>query len=679
MKRGASAAEREFEKLAAQVSGTGAKMMAPATKGIEQFAAESKAKFRDAKTSFDQLAAAAEADMKRIAKAEKDAAKEGAAATAKAGRERQQFGRRVGYWAVRNFSPVTPTLSMGKRLAGDVARGVGLNTDVSSYVSSFVERQKLATDITNSGYLEGAPGAAGMRQNSSAVQAEATAIAKRNGGSAKENLEGLQKFVGFTGDLETGRAVLDDMSKLAIATHASMDDVAGAAGKISKNLGDVPNKAEKINEVMLALAGMGKTGAAELPEFAAQLSKLAPLASRFGGERSANLKNMGVLLQLSAQGGAGSASQAATSAARFVDVFKKGPAIKAWGKSGITYDMTHDAKDNLRSPRELMLMALQHTEGHGQSQKLASLFKSSNAGQVIEPLRQAFANAGGGQKGLAAAAEVYDTLARSGMSLAERDVELANVQETTANKVQRFQSTLEEVADNTLANLLPALEKLAPQIESAVGAFGGLVTWAASDPMGAVVLALGAAITKAGIEQTIRGGIEAAFTAVLASVALATIGALTLTAGAVYLAYESIGKTDEDSQARQKRHAEGIVSANEAVVSGSPAEIEEELRKAKAAEKEEKERLEGNGRTATENAERGLTLSLPGGKETVATSDANERADMAAQTAAIQALGDKLTEIKDALGKITSKPMYMPVQADNSGRQPISMTRDVYK
>lgn len=387
MKAGTSKAEAEFDKLAAEVMGKGGRMMAPGTKAIEAFGKEAKTRFGAARTEFNAMARAMESDMKRVDKAQKGLASTGV--SAKSG---------PSFWTGR-ASPARLAMGaagMAAGIAADVARGAGVDIDPQAMVRSFVQRQMLSTQIAHAGFVEGASGAAGTKQRAGDIQNEATSVAKNVGGSSQEMLEGLQKFVSFTGDLETGRALMTDMAKMSVATGTSMEDVATMASKISKNLGDVPNKAQAVNAVMLKLAGMGRIGAADIQVFAAELSKLAPMAARLGGDRATGIAKMGTLMQLAMAGGAKGASEASTAAVRFVDSLTKGPTQKAWAKQGLT-PFTDSTHTQVKDPLQIMMDVLQRTKGD--QTDIARLFTSGPAKQVIEPLRQAYMEAGGGTQG----------------------------------------------------------------------------------------------------------------------------------------------------------------------------------------------------------------------------------------------------------------------------------------
>ena len=72
---------------------------------------------------------------------------------------------------------------------------------------------------------------------------EARQVANETGFGANQLMEGLQKFVGKTGDLETGRQVMRDLAKLSKATGTNLEDMVDAAGDVSPSSRTSPTRA----------------------------------------------------------------------------------------------------------------------------------------------------------------------------------------------------------------------------------------------------------------------------------------------------------------------------------------------------------------------------------------------------------------------------------------------------
>ena len=477
VKKGVDRSEAEFQKLVAEVTGKGRHIMDPGTRAIVEFANESKSRFSGIKADFMSLSRVADAEMNKIARS--------------AAKGRDSFGKSGdrGWAGVLNPrirtsipNPWTPVLGMARRMTMDVVRGAGVNIDPASMVQSFVSRQALAQDIANSGYQPGAKGAAGKLQDASAIQADASRVAQASAIDPTKALEGLQKFVATTGDLETGRAILGDMAKLSNATGSNLEDVVTAAGDVSAKLGDIPNKAESINAIMRQIAGQGKLGAVEMRDFAKQLASVAAVAPQFSGSVEKNIGEMAILLQEGRQlGGAKNAAQAATGVRAFASTFTKGARVKEFAALGIGL---RNKDGGLRGAEEIILDSLQKTKGNA-NLLYGKLFSSEQSKVAVRGFETIYNHTQGDeQTKLKAVADEFDRLRKATMS--QSDVEEANSRKmnTAAAQAQLFNNQLQAVADETSAKLLPALKEFAPSIV------------AASKGVGEALVQLAPAITK---------------------------------------------------------------------------------------------------------------------------------------------------------------------------------------
>src|SRR6185436_14121741 len=100
-------------------------------------------------------------------------------------------------------------------------------------------------------------------------------------------------FTDVTGDLETARQLLPEMSKVALATSTDLAELGSAMGSAFIPLADqIKNPTERLkamNAVMKATAGMGAVGAVEVKDLAAEMAGLAAASQRFGGNARENL------------------------------------------------------------------------------------------------------------------------------------------------------------------------------------------------------------------------------------------------------------------------------------------------------------------------------------------------------------------------------------------------------
>lgn len=408
-------------------------------------------------------------------------------------KERQRRFGAVGGGAIANVGAV---YSRSVGVAGQVARGMGVNFDLASSIQKSVDLQKRAIDLSNSAYQPGTAGASGVRQDPRALMEQARSVGLSTAMDPGKVLEGLQAFAGSTGDLETGRAIIADLAKLARATGTEMDVMVQAAGEASKTLGDTPNKAEKTLSVMRAIAAQGKVGAVEIKDMAKYLGKVAAGAPQFEGSVEQNIVTLGALAQLARQrGGASSAAEAATAASGFVNTLKTPARLKQFTAAGI--DVIDKKTGQLRDPTSIILASL--AKAGDDPIKFKKLFANIQGAKGVEALRTVYAQAGGGQKGLDAAKAELDKYAKTSMGMGEIQDSFAKSMDSTEAKAQQFQNRLDQISASLADRLLPTFEKLAPMALQASEGLAKLVSWAAENPGTAIASAIGASIAKAAI------------------------------------------------------------------------------------------------------------------------------------------------------------------------------------
>ena len=478
----------------------------------------------------------------------------------------RDFAYRMGYWASRNLSPVTPMLAFGQRMASDIVRGAGVDFNFGNLISNRVQAEKQAVALSNAAFMPGAEGAAGQRQDPRTLMREVKAAADATGFGRNEGLDALQKFVGVSGDLETGRAVLKDMATLARATDSSLDDMVEAAGNAANQLGDTKDKGAQLHAIMAAVAGQGKIGAVEIKDMARQMAALAAQAPMFGGNPADNIMMMGVLAQEARQrGGAKSAAQATTAVTSFVNTLTKGARLKEMMAAGVI-----SSPEEIRTlgPQELIMRMLQKTQG--KELPMNKLVMDVQAKRAIRGFQILYNQAGGGEAGIKAVAAEFDRLKKATMGNAEIQDSFKAAMDTTTTKAQLFQNKLQDVADSMAEKALPALDRLAPVALSVVGALGSLVGTLADNPLTVIPVALGAAIAKSGAEQAVRVGIENIFRNFTTGgpVGLAGNAAAALTIAATAVTIAEVGMLyidkvmDDESKKQRKAIGEQITAVN---------------------------------------------------------------------------------------------------------------------
>lgn len=441
MKKGTNAAESAYAEMVAEITGKGRRMMAPGTQAIADFGKEARQNFRSVMNDFAVTGRNIEREMARVKRAQ----------AIEPARQRRALVDAMGSGGGR-------AVRYGLTAMSELARGAGVDLSLESHVAKNVDLEQRAVDLANQGFMPGAAGANGKRQDPRALMDQARQVGLATATDPNEAMEGLQKFVAKTGDLQTGRDTIMDMARLAKATGASLADMADAAGDVSTNLGDVPNKAQVIKGVMFAIAGQGKEGAVEIKDLASQMAKLAAAAPHFTGDVAKNIETMGVLVQETrARGGAASSTQAATSVQSFLNTFSKHARRDSFKAAGIKLEGS-DGK--LRGAEDIIVDSLRATNGN--TEKMGQLFMDVRARSVTKGFEAIFNEAGGGDAGVKAVRAEMERLHDATMSEEEVTKSLSLALGTTASKAAEFNVELGKITQALQDDMVSPLQSLGP-------------------------------------------------------------------------------------------------------------------------------------------------------------------------------------------------------------------------
>lgn len=449
----------------------------------------------------------ARAAARAIEKERRAREQEAKAAQRKLASQGESFARRTSHRATRFLLPEMP---LGPLVMGglrSVASGAGVDFSIAGGVRRVVDLERQATDLSNSGYQAGAPGANGQRVDPRALVAQARQVSGQFGLDAGDALAGLAQYQKIAGDLDTGRQSLFQMAALSKATGTSLEDMAAATANVSNGLGEVPDKARLIDEVMRTIAGQGKLGAVEISDMATQMARVAAAAGNFSGSQSENIQTMGALMQIArAEGGAPSAAEAARSVGGFANTFKKGKRADAFlAETGVSA-FADAGKTTLKDPMTLIKTALIKTKGD--LEKMNHIFMDVVGARTIGGLQKTFVGAGGGEAGLKAVDAQIARMRAAQMSTKEVADSAKAASENTAAKAARFQNELDKVTEGVMTKLVPALDRAGPAILQFAQVIGDTATWAVDNPKQAIATGIGLAIARASIESTLRAGIE---------------------------------------------------------------------------------------------------------------------------------------------------------------------------
>lgn len=459
-----SAEEKEYAKLVKATEKWRRDEVRAAEKAAKdrEAAAEKAARFETAtaERAARDKAKANERAMAQMARDSERAAKQNAAFNATISKGVSAAARGAGGLAKAGLGA-----AMG--IAGDLARGAGVETSFGAMVSKNFELESKAQDLANAGFMAG-DARNGMRVDRNDLVKQAFSVGKTTGMDANDAIEGLGQFVGKTGDLATGRDILEQMAKLSRATGTNLSDMTSAAGDVATALGDIPNKGQAINQIMSSFAAQGKLGAVEIKDLSAQMAKLASQAPQFEGNMADNLAMLGALAQEARQrGGAASATQAATSVSGFVSMLKTPKRAEEFEKA--TGKKVFNQQGMIRNPQELILEALR-AKGMDPT-GFKTIFANAQGGRAVEGFASIYRQAGGGQAGEKAVIAEFERLKKATIDMAEAEESFRLAMQPAKTQAEVFNQTMRETAMKVQQEVTPALIAMAP---AAVAAAQGL-------------------------------------------------------------------------------------------------------------------------------------------------------------------------------------------------------------
>lgn len=515
------------------------------------------------------------------------------------------------------MSTTRAVVSRGVGLAGDLARGAGVNLDVQGMVRDYVSRQSMATDLSNAAFMPGGKGAAGVRQNPAQLMKEAASVAQETALDPTKIIEGMQKFVGKTGDLQGARDTIKELAILSQATGTDISSMVDAAGDAFANLGDNfktgEEKARAVVDVMKAMSGQGKLGAVEVKDMAVQMAGLAAVAGTFSGDRVQNMALLGAIAQEARQrGGAKSASQAVGSVQSLMGIFGKKARLQELQAKGVDV-FTDKSQTQVRDVQSIIVSALSKTRGS--IPQLNKMFMDVQAQRAVrgfstvysEEYRNAKSVKGtsdseANAKAVAAVNAEFERLKGATMKEAEIRDSFAAKMETAESKAQKFQNQLQAITDKMATNLLPELERVGPKMADFATKLADFATWAGKNPYQAGGAVVGIAVLKAGTEALISNAVSGGVSKAMASGLGGMLGAggLAITAAAVTLyAMSELVKVDKGKKTSAEESTEETLHNVEKVTAelgmergreqNAQAVIDEEM--AKSPEKRDAKRL----------------------------------------------------------------------------------------
>ena len=394
-------------------------------------------------------------------------------------------------------------------VAGQIAGGLGVDFSMQRGVAKGVELEKMAVAIVNAGN-RGKGSAEERDLDVLRLQESAREIGNRYAFDPTQVLGGLAKYQALTGDLDTAKAGLSDLAKLASAFNTDLDQMVAAAGQVGSAIGEVgegkafatsAEKAAAVLDVLKSLTAQGQEGAIEVSDVAVQMAKLKAAGAAFEGSTAENIKKVGAMAQLSLQlGGSASATQAATSVMGFVSTLKTPARRKEFAAAGVDIDSATE-KGAFADPFEIIKRSLAATQGD--PEKMKKLFANVVGERAVTALTNTYNKAGGGKAGMDA---VNDQLARFSGSVSDKVIEENSARRLRSKegKAQIQQNKIDERWAAMSERVLNNMEKLGPTADKVVSAFASLVEFVGNNLGTSIALAITGSIGKAVIGPMLK-------------------------------------------------------------------------------------------------------------------------------------------------------------------------------
>lgn len=466
---------------------------------------------REIERSFREASRAADREMRRQEQQAQRAA-------ARQERIRQRFAERTSYRATHFlFPPPTGMLGAGRRVAGDILRGAGVDFSVAGSVQRAVGLNTSAIQLANQERIAtGSTRGAKFYEN----LARQTADATHSDPAAMQAL--ASRFAARTGQYGNLDQIVPQLASLAKVSGADPDQIGSAAGMVFQQMKDQPDAIAKTIEVMRTIIGQSAEGAVDMPDYASQLGRIAAGAFKFTGDRGRNIAALSALTQLSMERGATSAADAARSTGSFVSTLGKGARLAQFEEAGVrvyTDDtlgkdgkvVAGDRRTTLRPLEEIIKDSFEATGGN--IPQLGKMYMDVLGRKGVESLGAVYQGAGGGDAGIAAIQAEFDRYMRATISKDVEDQNMRDIADSPAAKAQRFQNNLDKIAASMADKVLPAMEKLAPLALDFVSAFGGVIKFTAEFPIAALAVAASLAVLRAAVESSARAMLEQAILA----------------------------------------------------------------------------------------------------------------------------------------------------------------------
>lgn len=262
-------------------------------------------------------------------------------------------------------------------------------------------------------------------------------------------LSGVSAYQALTGDTAGAASAVELFGRVATASGATMDDVAGAAAALRNNLQIDPADFERAFDILIT---QGQAGAVELRDLAAELSSVAPQFTRFaGGSGVDGLNDLGAAFQVIRQGFKGPA-EAATGLNALMTALGQNAA--KFEKAGVRI-FDKDPKTGVKTFRGFLRVVedIGRSKLAGDPTALTKAFGSSEAERAFNQLARApgmlreLIETSAGSKAVAKDFETYIASPAAKIEQAVNRLKLAFAEAFTPDRIERFAGAVMKAAD----------------------------------------------------------------------------------------------------------------------------------------------------------------------------------------------------------------------------------------
>lgn len=526
VKSAAAQAATSVAKSARQAAGEETRAAKSASKERESaekawskaFEQESKRRLRFSQMELRQRTRDHKASIRAQLMEERRAQRESARTARQGERDARRHASRLSHRATRFFWPNAPMLDVGRRVAGDIARGVGIDTSLSSQVQNTMDARGTAAYLSN---VARRPD--GSRRSTDEFMDMGSNLVKNYGvkGGINAALGGAQRFFAQRGDMSGFDALSGDLAKRSVTYNVGFEDLSHTAAKFDSALANVEQFKNDDASRWKAVLGLvnnaieqGNVGSIEIEDMAKEIPKLSGIAGMVGGDIGTNLKELMAIAQLAERGPAKNAASAGTFTQNFaLDLPKRAQAFK--DIAGINL---FDDQGQLKNLQSVILDTMAATEKGGvvdgaqlnQVEMLNKLLPNKRSFLALQEFVNVFRGAGGGEKGLDAIRGEFQKFSGGKLAESKLDEDFKNAAKAGAPEMEKFNEALREITGAISGDFIKAVVANKDELIGIAETLGSLATWMVENPKVAIGGALVAAIGRSGIETAFRAGIERA-------------------------------------------------------------------------------------------------------------------------------------------------------------------------